>query len=350
MRSSLTWIGVLTAVAASAVAAEARSPAGFGVSGVVRTDFGAYDVASSIVVQRDGRIVVAGQSGSADGRRSDIALARFTQAGLLDRSFGIAGMVLPASPLPPSQSYVFAVALQADGKLDVARDGGKPAVIRYRSDGTRDRSFGRVGTAVTPNSGSLAVQRDGKIVIAGRGFALTRMTPAGKLDRTFGANGNAEQAFGPDTEGDWTAVAIQHDGRIVTAGFTEYSFALARYNRDGSLDHSFGNGNGWVKTRFDAIKRRLGDRGSARRQDRRRRLTGLALSLRARPLHRARATRSDLRGGWQGAHQLRRGQLSSRLDHGGPIERQDHRRRPCDAARRSAQPTSPGALHESRAP
>ena len=102
---------------------------------------------------------------------------------------------------------------------------------------------------------------DGKIVAAGYAypsasppdFALARYNSDGSLDTTFSGDGKVVTDFASLADGT-NAVAIQSDGKIVAAGYTTGSsgdnFALARYNADGSLDTSFGGGDGLVTTDF----------------------------------------------------------------------------------------------------
>lgn len=130
------------------------------------------------------------------------------------------------------------------------------------SGGTPDATFGTGGIVTTDFSNSydyatsVAIQSDGKIVVAGESsgtttpitFALARYNPNGSLDTTFGTNGRVTTAF-PGTNCGASGVVIQPDGKIIAAGnrelntpATNYDFALARYNPDGSLDTSFGSG------------------------------------------------------------------------------------------------------------
>jgi uncharacterized delta-60 repeat protein len=107
------------------------------------------------------------------------------------------------------------------------------------------------------------VQADGKIVVAGlaffsssdMSFALARYNSDGSLDTTFDVDGKVTTDFAPGSEGA-EAVAIQADGKIVVAGSASFSggvsdFALARYNSDGSLDTAFGS-DGKVVTDFSS--------------------------------------------------------------------------------------------------
>jgi len=143
----------------------------------------------------------------------------------------------------------------------------------------------------TDSAAGVAIQRDGKIVAAGSSgqaddwssdFALARYLRNGRLDRTFGAGGKLLTNLGSANYAKATSVAMQADGKIVVAGWSRdrpddnlslsSDFALARYLRGGRLDRSFGAG-GKVLTRFGpetGAKVFLG-RGPGRRQDRRRR-------------------------------------------------------------------------------
>src|SRR5262249_25029587 len=131
------------------------------------------------------------------------------------------------------------------------------------SDGTLDASFG-IGGKVTTDFGfstqgfsfaqgnSLALQQDGKIVMAGQAFlrgvynfALTRYNGNGTLDASFGTVGKVTTTFPTQRSSANVAafsVAVQPDGKLVAAGLEEFDIALARYNSNGTLDASFGTG------------------------------------------------------------------------------------------------------------
>ena len=133
------------------------------------------------------------------------------------------------------------------------------------SSGTLDNSFGTGGIVTTNFNGTdfvraIAVQPDGKIVVAGftsitgRGdFALARYNRDGTLDDSFGTGGTVTTDFVAGSLDQALSVAIQADGKIVAAGTAAINgnsdFALARYNRDGTLDATFGAG-GTVTTDF----------------------------------------------------------------------------------------------------
>jgi uncharacterized delta-60 repeat protein len=127
--------------------------------------------------------------------------------------------------------------------------------------GTFDPSFGNHGEVTTDfgpggegeeGARAIALQPDGKIVVAGRSnsfsFGLVRYKANGSLDRTFGPNGNGKVTDFPNASQGAAAVAVQPDGKILavfgvnlsTAPY--YEFARARYLPNGSLDPGFGQG------------------------------------------------------------------------------------------------------------
>jgi uncharacterized delta-60 repeat protein len=239
----------------------------FGDDGKVFTDFGSDSsgTAHAIALQPDGKIVVAG--GGYHGSGSDFALARYLPNGTLDASFGSTGQVLTdlgSSSLDTALDLV----LQSDGKIVVAgyvyaylsSDFALVALARYLPNGTLDASFGSNGKVLTDSSGkahAIALQPDGKIVVAGErliiadedhylsDFALARYLPNGTLDASFGSNGKVLTDFGSEA----FAIALQPDGKIVVAGYSGGDFALARYGPNGTLDPTFG-GDGKVLTDF----------------------------------------------------------------------------------------------------
>jgi uncharacterized delta-60 repeat protein len=234
----------------------------FGGDGLVTTNF---TVAATVVVQPDGKLVTAGGAGAAVG---DFALARFTPDGSLDESFGRGGKV--ATDFPGSR-YAYALALQPDGKLVVGGSTYDPttfALARYNTDGSLDKSFGGddgVTTRVRDYSriSDLAVQDDGKVVVAGLSnysgaddvgtgdFALARYNTDGTLDESFGGgDGKVITSLGSRYDGA-EALAIRPDGKLIAGGWANNynGFALARYNTDGSLDRNFSR-DGKVITHF----------------------------------------------------------------------------------------------------
>jgi uncharacterized delta-60 repeat protein len=244
--------------------------ASFGNGGIVLTDFADGEEAHALALQADGKLVAAGVAFTS-GAGQMFGLARYNPDGSLDASFGNGGTVTTAfgsGIVQPS-----GLAVQADGKLVAAGSvlvGSTLdfALVRYQPNGTLDQTFGKAGRVTTQitrsddDAQALALQADGKLVLAGSAnvgghfdFALARYRPNGTLDRTFGKAGKVTTDFtGPDNSDAANALAVQADGKLVAAGvaFTGgvgEDFALARYQRDGSLDPAFGTG-GKVTTDF----------------------------------------------------------------------------------------------------
>jgi len=233
----------------------------FGTGGIVtNTIVSGYSNASGIAVQADGKIVLAGSCN--DGSKLDFAVARYTANGSLDTTFGTNGVV--ATSVGSTSDIANSVAIQPDGKIILAGASSNSsynsdfALVRYTADGLLDTTFGTGGVVVTAIvSGNdtpytVAVLTDGKIIAAGysyngsnEDFALVRYIAGGSLDTTFGTGGIVTTAIGTGND-TVSGLAIQADGKIVTAG-TSYNgtksyFALARYNTGGTLDSTFGTG------------------------------------------------------------------------------------------------------------
>lgn len=148
----------------------------FGSGGKVTTDFfGSFDGASGVVVQSDGKIVAAGAAIVDFATSNDFAVARYNADGTPDASFGIGGKVTTDFS---GNDAAADVVLQCDGKIVVAgvadssNTSGDVAVARYQSDGTLDPSFEADGKVVTDflghdSSRGVGLQSDGRIVVAG---------------------------------------------------------------------------------------------------------------------------------------------------------------------------------------
>jgi uncharacterized delta-60 repeat protein len=251
----------------------------FGTGGKVLTDVGGLgDVISAIALQADGKIVAAGFSFTEN--IFDFSVVRYNANGSLDTSFGNGGKVL--TDFQNNDDEAFAMVLQPDGKIVVAgltADSNFKldfALARYLSNGALDPSFGTGGKVVTDLFGSddqgyaLLRQGDGKLIVAGAAiniksfenqFALVRYNENGTLDGTFGSFGKATTAF---TDGSSiSSLLLLPDGKIIAGGFAFTShdenrpthgevtgnFALVKYNPDGSVDESFGE-SGKVTTDF----------------------------------------------------------------------------------------------------
>ena len=211
------------------------------------------DRASGVAIQADGKIVVAGISGAYPVR--DFALARYNTDGSLDTTFHTDGRLVTNFG---SGDEARDVAVQSDNKIVAA---GQMcidnicdvALARYHTNGALDTTFSDDGKQTADfgggNNGSfggLAIQSNGKIVVAGymyngtdSDFAVYRYLSNGSLDTTFSEDGMVSIGFGAG-RGDFARdLVIQGDGKIVVAGDTAGNFAIARLNLNGSLDTTF---------------------------------------------------------------------------------------------------------------
>ena len=238
----------------------------FDSDGIVVTPVGdATDVAFSVVIQSDGKIIVSGRRDNPPNFLTSFGMVRYNPDGSLDNTFGDSGkLIVPGQGNPITDS----IALQPDGKIVVAHNtffsssfSYGLAVFRYNANGTLDSSFatnGSISTAVGTNVefAALAIQSDGKIAVAcssftsnaaGYDFWVVRYTGNGALDETFGNQGLVKTPIGAGAAFDVPkAIAIQANGKIVVGGTSptgsNKDFAIVRYNRNGSLDQKWGAG------------------------------------------------------------------------------------------------------------
>jgi uncharacterized delta-60 repeat protein len=163
------------------------------------------------------------------------------QAGSLDLTFGNGGIVTT-----PGTSDPRGMAIQSDGKIVVAGAATAPEFVlaRYNTDSTLDAAFGNGGIVAVPtNNGgpafAVAIQNDGKIVTAAPtdlDVFVFRFNADGALDQSFGSGGKVQLGvFAPGPQSG--AIAVQSDGKILVA-----AGGLTRLRSDGQFDPSFGTG------------------------------------------------------------------------------------------------------------
>jgi uncharacterized delta-60 repeat protein len=226
-----------------------------------------YDVA----FQANGKIVVGGT------RFAHFTVARFRADGRLDRTFAGDGI---ASGLFSDYGSAAAVVVQRDGKIVAIGHANAPfTLVRFRTDGTLDASFGSNGKVQTPlaslgascTSGWAlrgALAPNGKIVVAGEArcsgeelFVVARYRTDGTLDSSFDEDGVVRTKVQIGLfESQVAGVVVRPGGTIVVAGSATYSvppegeaesdFAVLRFTVDGTLDGTFGGGDGIVTTKF----------------------------------------------------------------------------------------------------
>ncbi|MBC7797346.1 MAG: VCBS repeat-containing protein [Pyrinomonadaceae bacterium] len=253
----------------------------FGGDGRVFSPFTQQAKSNTVLIQADGKIIVAG--GGISGTNNtlfDFALVRYYSNGSIDTSFGNNGVVLTdmrASQFVGSPDSIADAAILSDGKIVVAGraaynygapfDGSVFGIARYLSSGTLDNSFSDDGKVFFGSfhdaATSLEVQADGKILVAGtRGrcpdcinptkFIIVKFNTDGTKDTSFGDSGSVVSGFTSQGDSTGDSLALQPDGKIIVAGFENSGFGIARHNTDGTLDSSFGS-NGVISLPFANI-------------------------------------------------------------------------------------------------
>jgi uncharacterized delta-60 repeat protein len=204
----------------------------FGGDGLVTTPASGGGIVRALALQSDGKIVAAGSSGP-----SDSAVARYNPDGSLDGSFGGDGMLVGGLGL----SIASDVVVQRDGKILVA--GGSVVRLNADGtlDGTFGQS-GRATMGIV-DADSLALQADGRVLVSGTflgatdsDFGVARLTVAGRLDPGFGRGGVNTTDIGLRSQDQVTDAVLQPDGKLVVAGASRpasdgqpWDLAVARY-------------------------------------------------------------------------------------------------------------------------
>jgi uncharacterized delta-60 repeat protein len=242
------------------ITASGRLDTNFATGGIARvTPAGAAAAGFDLKRLRSGRVLVTGFVKR--GSRTHMLVARFGSSGGLDRAFGSAGFAeVNARRGGFADSGVTGLAVTGSGRIVLAgfasddADDTLTVLARLTAGGRLDRSFGTRGLArfaiseLDGGPAGIALQRDGKIVLAGdlqtdstdgSDYAVRRYTAAGRRDRTFGAGGLSLADGGNEGDDFGAGVLIQRNGRIVVAGttsteedrldFSEMSGSVARF-------------------------------------------------------------------------------------------------------------------------
>src|SRR5437667_483777 len=202
---------------------------------VVTNINGTRDFANAVAIQSDGKIIAGGPTLTPLGSFVMFALARYNSNGALDPAFGNGGKVTTQVVSGDgADDEIFALAIQPDGRIIAAGEANFAhdfGMARYLTNGSLDTSFGTNGLVTTDfngmsdNARSVAVQIDGKIVLAGAAnlttgstgdFGIARYNPSGSLDATFGTGGKVITDFGGNVD-IARGIVLQSDNRIVAA-------------------------------------------------------------------------------------------------------------------------------------
>jgi len=224
-----------------------NNPNGYGIYDVTPN----HDFDPDVAIQADGKIVVGGSCNDSQF----FCVIRLNTDGPPDNTFGCATPPCTGAithTITNNSDLAKSVAIQGDGKILLAGECNAFAddrfcVARYNSNGTLDTTgFGTpngfVVSDFTPDDDEvrdMVLQGDGKIILAGECndpnlFCLARYNPDGSLDTTFGAPNGFVTTDITNDDDEGQSVAIQADGKIVVAGECNDDdfFCVARYQND----------------------------------------------------------------------------------------------------------------------
>lgn len=202
----------------------------------------AVDWAKGLAVQSDGKIVTVGYCDMAGATGYDMCAARLTSAGALDTAFDGDGKQTINIGAGTNVDSATSVLVQSDGKVvvagkcDMGATGQDICASRLTSGGALDATFdvdGKVSTAVGPGASydsayGAVLQPDGKLVTTGEcdtggatawDFCMVRYTTAGALDTTFDTDGVLTTWIAAGAAGDsGFGIAVGSDGKLYAAG------------------------------------------------------------------------------------------------------------------------------------
>ncbi len=242
----------------------------FGDGGKVLTNIDlTRNVANSVLIQADGKIVVVGYCTPVD-YTGYFTLVRYNSDGSLDNDFGVGGKV--TTVINGNEDIAFSGAIQSDGKIIAAGYTWTGtdydfAMIRYNTDGTRDLAFGTGGIIITDINGrhdkanQIIIDSDDNIILIGYSgdiayedidMAFAKYNADGILDQGYGINGLVIVPVSePGLRESARGASLQPDGKLVVVGYSEVFdpvnnsldliFSSIRLNGDGSLDQTFAN-------------------------------------------------------------------------------------------------------------
>ena len=266
----------------------------FGKSGLVKTQFksNTYNQGYSIALQNDGKIVVGGQTASANGT-SYFGLVRYNKDGTLDEGFGLNGLVTTLISTDDTNDFINTIKIDTNGNIIVG--GGSNIILsvtdnnhsyftiaRYTKNGILDNTFGDIDTNSTmasPNNKlgyvtpvftsydefsyitSITLDSSNNIFCSGTiqkpdsnfYFALVKYTSGGVLDTTFGDPNGATKTGSAELNNvtyEISSIILDSNNNIICGGIDNNNnndFILLRYTSNGVLDTTFGT-NGKVTT------------------------------------------------------------------------------------------------------
>jgi uncharacterized delta-60 repeat protein len=224
----------------------------------------------AVALQPDGKIILSGHAEpNFTGMAIILGRLKSGSTSSFDPTFGTNGHGTVVTPIASFRHGNGALAVQADGKIDLAgttyadqnNNNENLALVRYNSNGTLDNTLGGNGIVITDLGNNevgndLAVQADGKIIVAGKSysntssdFLLVRYNANGTLDSSFANSGKAILDLGGSDSAE--GILLQPDSKILAVGTKNGDAALVRYvgNTSAPTTKSF-NANapydGWI--------------------------------------------------------------------------------------------------------
>ena len=227
---------------------------GFGSNGIVTSDLGnTTDVGRSVAFQSDGKIILSGTRQGETWDTTDFAAVRYNQNGSIDSSFGTNGVVIiDFDNHIDDCGSVFVLAdnsiLLGGSTYDLSTNISKLAIVRLKSNGEADSSFGTNGKTTESKAdisfttfseaNGLAVDKNGKIIICAEAYnlvdsryAVARFNEDGTADNSFGDNGIFVSSVSKD-EAVPGGLCVQSDNKILVTGHVNYDILTIRLNND----------------------------------------------------------------------------------------------------------------------
>jgi uncharacterized delta-60 repeat protein len=229
------------------------------------------DVGTSIYVDNKGRVYVTGYSVNRNGDY-DMVIWRYNKEGKLDKTFGEGGIVVDHNAAGGnSNDGGNSIYVDKKGRIYVTgssknRNGDLDMVIwRYNSDGSIDKTFGEGGIVVDHNAAggnsndggnSIYVDKKGRIYVTGWSYngkdddmVIWRYNGDGSIDKTFGEGGIVvdHNAAGGNSNDVGYSIYVDNKGRVYVTGYSvnrngDKDMVIWRYNEEGKLDKTFGDG------------------------------------------------------------------------------------------------------------
>jgi uncharacterized delta-60 repeat protein len=247
----------------------------FNGTGVADIKVGKKTYSGPVVIQPDGKILVAGFAFTSlfNDTDSEFVIARLNADGSLDKSFGKGGTFVwnPTS----GDDQPTGMAVLSDGSIVVTAltslNGDAFGALKLTASGALIRSFGNNGLAAVkvgdPNQdadgpGGMVIAPDGDILMAGGvsngQAAIVALTPMGQLDTSFGSGGIVEALPTGFSACGFSSIVLQGNailvsGSATSAGATTSNGLVARYSLTGVLDTSFGTGGDFVTSNASSL-------------------------------------------------------------------------------------------------